>query len=83
MVSWQEVLSKSPIEWLLEKENPSVRYFTLRDLLNREETDSEVKEGKAAIATSKVIEKIFLKQKVEGYWEDPESPYLPKYKSTY
>jgi len=71
------------IEWLLEKENPSVRYFTLRDLMEREETDFEVEEAKAAIPSYKVIEKMFSKQKSEGYWEDPNSPYLPKYKSTY
>jgi len=80
---WQEFLSKSPIEWLLEKENPSVRYFTLRDLFDREETDSEVAEAKAAIPDSKVIAKIFSKQKTEGYWEEPDSPYIPTYKSTY
>jgi len=83
MMSWQDILSKSPIEWLLEKENPSVRYFALRDLLDREETDSEVKEAKAAILTSKVIAKMLSKQRTEGYWEDPENPYHPKYKSSY
>lgn len=83
MTSWEDVLSKSPIEWLLEKENPSVRYFTIRDLLNRKETDSKVKEAKAAIPKSKVIAKMLSKQKTEGYWEDPENPYHPKYKSTY
>jgi len=71
------------VEWLLEKENPPVRYFTLRDLMGREETDSEVKEAKDAIASYKVVEKIFSKQKPEGYWEDRDVPYFPKYKSTY
>jgi prenyltransferase beta subunit len=71
------------IEWLLEKENPSVRYFTLRDILGEEKTNSEVEEAKAAIPTYKVIENTFSKQRAEGYWEDPNNPYLPKYKSTY
>jgi len=73
----------TPIAWLLEEENPSVRYFTLRDLLNREESDSELKTVKRAIPKSKIITKIFSKQKTEGYWMDAESPYLPKYKSSY
>jgi hypothetical protein len=30
----------SIIDWLLEDDNPSVRYFTLRDLLGRKESDS-------------------------------------------
>jgi len=79
----QVKLSESTIEWLLEKENPAVRYFTLRDLLDRGETDSEVKEAKAAIPANKVIEKMLSKQKSEGYWDDREIPYFPKYKSTY
>jgi len=79
----QVIPSKSLIEWLLEKDNPSVRYFTLRDILGKEENDSEVKEARAAIASYKVIEKMLSKQKPEGYWEDPDNPYLPKYKSTY
>ncbi len=71
------------IEWLLEIDNPSVRYFTLRDLLNRNARDSELKEAKDAIANSKVVTKIFSKQTGDGYWEDPENPYLPKYKASY
>jgi len=79
----QATPSESPIKWLLEKENPPVRYFTLRDILGRGETDSEMKEARAAIATYKVFEKMLSKLKPKGYWEDPDSPYLPKYKSTY
>jgi len=83
MWSWQKILKTSPIKWLLEEENPSVRYFTLRDLLDRKKDDPELQDTKAAIPTSKLIAKIFSKQKPEGYWEEPTSPYLPKYKSSY
>jgi hypothetical protein len=75
--------SKSVIEWLLEQENPSVRYFTLRDILDKKETDSEVREAKAHIPSSKVVAKILSKQKAEGYWEQRHKPYIPKYKATY
>lgn len=83
VTKWQDFLLKSPVEWLLEKENPSIRYFTLLDLFDKEETDTEVEEAKAAIPTSKVVSKIFSKQQPKGYWENRESPYHPKYKSTY
>jgi len=83
MTSWQEMLSKSPIEWLLEKEDPSIRYFALRDLLDKAERDSEVKETKKVILNSKLMTKMLQKQNSEGYWEEKESPYQPKYKSTY
>jgi len=74
---------ESLVRWLLEEESPSVRYFTLRDLLDREEDDPEVQAAKAAIPTSKVVAKIFSKQRFEGYWEEPANPYHPKYKSSY
>jgi len=83
MAAWKRLLSQSPIEWLLEKENPSVQYFTLRDLLDRDESDLEVKEAKAAIPNSNIISKIFAKQAVGGFWENRDNPYTPKYKSTY
>jgi len=83
MSNWQKLLQNSPIEWLLEKKNPSIQYFTLRDLLDKKENDSQIVEAKATIPTTKIVAKIFSKQKPKGYWEDPNSPYLPKYKSTY
>jgi hypothetical protein len=83
MWSWQQILKTTPIEWFLERENPSVRYFTLRDLLDKSERDSELQAAKGAIPTSKLITKIFSKQKPEGYWEKPANPYHPKYKSSY
>jgi len=83
MSGWRDLLQNSPIEWLLERENPSVRYSTLRDILDKGENDPKVAEAKAAISTSQIVFKIFSKQKLEGYWEDSKSPYLPKYKATY
>jgi hypothetical protein len=73
----------TPIAWLLEEENPSVRYFALRDILDRREDDVELKKAKAAIPNSLLIKKIFAGQDPKGYWGDPESPYLPKYKASY
>jgi hypothetical protein len=83
MINWKAVLNESPIEWLLEKENPSVRYFTLCDVLERSQQDREVVATKKAIRDSRVVRKILEKQKLEGYWEEPTSPYFPKYKSSY
>jgi prenyltransferase beta subunit len=81
MSGWQKCLRSSPIEWLLEKNNPSIRYFTLRDLLGRE--DVEVAEAKATISGSEIVTSILSKQRSEGYWEKATDPYLPKYKATY
>lgn len=83
MKSRQSIPQSDPVRWLLEKENPSVRYFTLRDLLRKQENDSAVKEAKAAIATSNTVSRILSKEKPQGFWEEAENPYHPKYKSTY
>jgi hypothetical protein len=83
MTSPNPASDKAVINWLLEKDDPSVRYFTLRDLLDRDDSDSDLKAAKAAIPRSKTVSKIFAKQKPGGHWEEPWSPYLPKYKSSY
>jgi hypothetical protein len=83
MIDWSKILNESPIEWLLEESNPSVRYFTMRDILDKAKDSEEVLAAKNAISESVVVQKILRKQNPEGYWEDPQSPYLPKYKSSY
>ena len=76
-------LKGDPTDWLLEPENPSVRYLTLRDILGRSENDTELVEAKEDIRTDSRVLRIFSKQKPEGYWEDARKPYNPKYKGTY
>ncbi len=83
MSNGNKTFQKNTIEWLLERQNPSVRYFALCELLGKEENDPQVIEAKAAIPTSSTVAKIFSKQNPKGYWEDPLNPYLPKYKATY
>ena len=81
--NWKSVLEADPVDWLLESENPSVRYFTLRDVLDYSDNASEVEEAKEKIRHHKKVSRILSKQKPEGYWESAEHPYHPKYKSTY
>jgi hypothetical protein len=80
---WISVLKADPIDWLLEPENPSVRYFALRDLLGYPEDAPEVLEAREAIRRWEKVSRIFSKQRAEGYWESAERPYHPKYKGTY
>jgi hypothetical protein len=79
---WKKLLKADPIDWLLEEENPSVRYFTLTKLLDKSEASSEVKEAKKAIMTTGTVPKILAKMNTEGYWETPTSFYTAKYKGT-
>lgn len=72
-----------PLTWLLEPDDPSVRYLALRHLLGRPEDDPEVQAIRAAIPNSLVVRRIFAQQAPEGHWGNPATPYQPKYKSTY
>lgn len=71
------------INWLLEEANPSVRYFTLRDILGKSKNDPQVRAAKRVIPESSLMKKIFSKQNPMGYWEEAANPYHPKYKASY
>jgi hypothetical protein len=74
--AWRTHLKADPIPWLLEPENPSVRYWTLTDLLDRPADDAGVREARAAIAQGPLVGEIFAGQQPGGYWGDDEAkPY--------
>ena len=50
MKHWKGRLAADSTGWLLERTNPSVRYWTLTDILDRSDNDPEVQDAKAAIA---------------------------------
>jgi hypothetical protein len=66
------------VDWLLEENNPSVRYFTLRNLLGRPERSIEVQDAKNAIMTKGVVPKILSAQNAEGYWAEKDKFYRAK-----
>jgi len=76
---WKEFLKADPTDWLLEPDEtqPAIRYYTLRDILGRDENDKEVKAAKAAIMTSGPVPVI-----LEGYWDKPGFSFRPKYRRT-
>jgi len=82
MKTWKSFLKIDPTEWLLEKNNPSVRYFTLCDILEKPEDDSEVQDAKQGIMETGVVPEVLKKQNHEGYWEKPDCFYTAKYKGT-
>ncbi|GAB4114673.1 MAG: hypothetical protein Kow00103_08730 [Candidatus Caldatribacteriota bacterium] len=82
MKNWESLLKTPSISWLLEEDNPSVRYFTLLDLLGKEKIDSEVIQTKKLIALKGIVPKILSKQKEGGYWEEEDRFYTNKYKGT-
>ena len=84
MPTWKDMLRGDPLPWLLEPDTnqPAVRYFALRDLLGRPQTDVDVRKAKKAIMSTGPVPAILAGQAVEGYWEKPGPGYNPKYRST-
>ena len=70
------------LEWLLDKENPSVRYFTLRCLPGKTESGNDVLEARRAVMTCGMVTGILSGLEEGGYWGKPERFYTDKYKGT-
>ena len=71
-----------PIAWLLELQDPGVRYLALRDLLDLPANDPELLEARQAAHTHGPIAAILDKMHPDGYWAKPGAGYNPKYFST-
>ncbi|MFC1900122.1 nitrogen fixation protein NifH [Chloroflexota bacterium] len=68
------------IDWLLEPDNPGVRYLTLRDLAGADE--SEIQEARIKAHQEGPIAQVLVEMNPEGYWEKPGAGYYPKYSGT-
>lgn len=83
MDDWKQYLQADPTQWLLEENNPSVRYYTLIDILDKPQNDSQVIHARQDIIKTGVVPKILAKQEPDGYWGVPENFYVRgKYKGT-
>ena len=81
-MGWKDQLKEVPMEWLLERETPEVRFWALQDLLDHAYDDAEVMEAQEAAMEQPPIKTILEAQDPEGYWVHEEDMYLPKYKAT-
>ncbi len=83
MNTWKKYLNADPTNWLLEEENPSVRYYTLLDIQDKQADDQSVKEARINIMNNGIVPRILEKQKTDGYWGISENFYLRgKYRGT-
>ena len=74
--------SKGALAWLLEDDQPSVRYLALTQLLRKPEDDPEVQVAKKKIPKKGWAAEILATQDRGGWWVSAESLYRPKYLST-
>lgn len=81
-MSWQSQLKADSVSWLLEAQDPGVRYLALRDLMELDDDDKELKSARKAAHKEGPIAKVLSRMQAEGYWARPGTGYGPKYKST-
>ncbi|WP_455391861.1 hypothetical protein [[Eubacterium] cellulosolvens] len=93
MIDWQNYFTKDISAWLLDESNPSVRYFTLVNLLDKSENTNEVRAAKKLIMEMDPVKKILSQQNPDGSFLtekmkkmstaiDPKNGYQPKYRGT-
>jgi hypothetical protein len=81
-IGHRERQNDTTIGWLLEPENPCVRFLTLTNLLGRSSREREASESRKAIPQWPGVTRILSKQRSDGGWDEGSSWYFPKYKST-
>jgi hypothetical protein len=76
------VPTSAQIDWLLGKDNPSVRFLTLTRLLGRSQRSPEVREARAAIIRTGFVPALLALQQPEGCWAAADSFYTAKYRGS-
>lgn len=79
MDAWKSVLKADPTQWLLEEENPSVRYFAMKDLLDMPKDDLKVTAARREIMLCGLVPEILEKQREEAYRKTYPAFYTRKY----
>lgn len=82
VAGWPDFLADDPTDWLLEEDNPSLRYHALRSLVEMPEDHGQVVSARKAIMESGPVPSILAAQHSDGYWVEPGTGYRPKYKGT-
>jgi hypothetical protein len=70
------------LDWLLQPDQPSIRYLTLTQLLGKSETDSDVREAKKQIPRMGWAADILARRDPAGWWARENNLYWPKYLAT-
>jgi len=79
MGDWKALLKADPTGWLLEKDNPSARYFALKDILDKPEHDPEVQQAKRDIMRSGLVPELLGRQREPVYLQSYPRFYTAKY----
>jgi hypothetical protein len=75
-------MEPATIDWLLEADNPSVRYFTLVDILGEPANGSAASAARLAIMEQGLVPQLLAMQNSDGSWFEPQKFYTNKYGGT-
>ncbi len=79
---WKEFVDEQTIDWLLEPENPSARFWALQQLEGKSKDHIDVRDAQDALMTTSCVKTILKAQRGEGYWVSYDDIYNPKYTAT-
>ncbi len=71
------------VDWLLEPNQPSVRYLTLTRLLGRPESDPQLRTTRNAIPTTGWVRDLLSRRDEGGWWGHPKHRMEPRFTSTH
>jgi hypothetical protein len=77
---WKMALKADPTDWLLELDDPGVRYLVLRDIVEADE--KEIKAARRKAHHEGPIARILENMNPEGWWVQPTPVYYPKFRGT-
>ena len=81
-MSWQELLNGDSLSWLLEEDEPGVRYLAMRNLLELPADDVELLNAQEEAHIKGPIPTILNEMDETGYWVKAGPGYNPKYRSS-
>jgi hypothetical protein len=81
-MTWQKKLNGDSISWLLEADEPGVRYLALRDLLDIPADNVDLITSQELAHAEGPISIILDEMDESGFWVKKGSGYYPKYRGT-
>jgi hypothetical protein len=77
-----DIVKVDAIPWLLEGDDPAVRFFTLTELLGSSPDSPDAAAARREIMTSGAVPHILAAQGSDGHWEGADRFYTAKYRGT-